>query len=213
MTDVSSEINATARQVQTRSVDAGEARSVILARSYSTGLEDLWDACTNPERIPRWFLPVSGELRADGRFQLKGNASGTIERCEPPTWFRATWEFGGAISWIEIRLAAVDEATTRLELEHIACVDDETWARFGPGAVGIGWELGLSGLGRHLAGGGQLDPAAAEAWATSDDGRRFITECSERWSEAAVSGGTDAGTARAWAARTTAFYTGAPQPD
>jgi hypothetical protein len=74
-------------------------------------------------------LPVSGELRVGGRFHLGGNASGTIERCDPPIGLRATWEFGGAISWIEVRLTAVDEDTTRLELEHLALVDDDTWAQ------------------------------------------------------------------------------------
>jgi hypothetical protein len=79
--------------------------------------------------------------------------------------------------------------------------------------VGIGWELGLHGLGLHLAGADRLDPAAAQAWAVSGEGRRFITRSSEHWSEAAVAAGTDPGTAHDWAKRTTAFYTGAPQPD
>jgi hypothetical protein len=79
--------------------------------------------------------------------------------------------------------------------------------------VGVGWELGLSGLGRHLAGEDRPDPAAAQAWSASEEGRRFMTESSEHWSETAVAAGTDPGTARDWAARTTAFYTGAPQPD
>ena len=211
--DVTSEISATARQVAARTVDAGDARAVVIARTYPTDLQDMWDACTNPERIPRWFLPVSGDLRVGGRFELTGNASGTIEQCDPPSSFRATWEFGGATSWIELRLTAVGEEATRLELEHIAVVDDDTWAKFGPGAVGIGWELGLTGLGRHLTGEGPLDPAAAQAWAVSEEGRRFVTESSERWSDAAVAAGTDPDTARDWGARTAAFYTGQPVPD
>jgi uncharacterized protein YndB with AHSA1/START domain len=72
-----------------------------------------------PERIPRWFLPVSGELRAGGRYQLEGNAGGTIERCDPPTGFSATWEFGGSVSWIEVRLTVTGNGGTRLELEHV----------------------------------------------------------------------------------------------
>lgn len=38
----------------------------------------MWDACTDPERIPRWFLPISGDLRLNGRYQLEGNAGGAI---------------------------------------------------------------------------------------------------------------------------------------
>ena len=74
MTDVNSEIGATSRQVVSRATGEGETRTVILTRAYPTGLADMWDACTNPERILRWFLPVSGDLQAGGRFQLEGNA-------------------------------------------------------------------------------------------------------------------------------------------
>ena len=38
----------------------------------------------------------------------------------------------------------------RVELEHIAHVE-EHWEQFGPGAVGIGWDLGLVGLAIHLS--------------------------------------------------------------
>jgi hypothetical protein len=64
MIDVTEEINAIRRTVGTRTLEAGEARVITVSRSYATTLDDLWDACTNAERIPRWFLPVSGDLRA-----------------------------------------------------------------------------------------------------------------------------------------------------
>ena len=157
MIDVAHEINSAQRQVGGRTLEAGEARTVTVKRVYETELEDLWDACTNPERIPRWFLPVSGDLEPGGRYQLQGNASGTIERCDPPRGFFATWEFQGEITWIELRLTPEPAGGTRFELEHIAHVDDERWAEFGPGAVGIGWDLSLMGLGLHL-------PPAVSRW-------------------------------------------------
>ncbi|ADB49907.1 SRPBCC family protein [Conexibacter woesei] len=209
MIDVVEQINATRREVGSRTLEAGEARASIITRTYDAAPDDVWDACTNPERIPRWFLPVSGELREGGSYALEGNASGTIERCDPPRSFAATWEYGGEVSWIELRLAPADEGGTRFELEHVAHVDDDRWDQFGPGAVGVGWDLGLMGLAEHLASGEAVDPAAAAAWAATEEGRRFMTLSSERWRDASVAAGTDAEAARAAAERTTAFYTGA----
>jgi uncharacterized protein YndB with AHSA1/START domain len=119
-------------------LEAGEARTVTISQTYTAAIEDVWDACTNAERIARWFLPVSGDLQLGGHYQLQGNAGGTIERCDPPKSFFATWEFGGQVSWIEVRLTPEAADETRLEIEHITRAGDERWAQFGPAAVGVG---------------------------------------------------------------------------
>ncbi|MFY1594317.1 SRPBCC family protein [Micromonospora sp. WMMD737] len=211
MIDATEQINAVRRQLGRRVLEAGEARVMTISQTYDASLEDLWDACTNAERIPRWFMPISGDLRLDGRYQLEGNAGGTIERCDPPKGFTATWEFGGEVSWIEVRLTPVGDDRTRFELEHVAHVDQERWDQFGPGAVGVGWDLALLGLASYLAADGSgVTPEEGEAWSVSEQGRQFVTASSERWGEASVAGGTDAEAARGAAERTTAFYTGAP---
>lgn len=210
MIDVSEQISAVRREVGGRVLDAGEARVVTISRTYPAELADVWDACTNPERIPRWFLPVSGALKEGGHYQLEGNAGGTVTRCDPPHGFDATWEMGGDVSWIELRLADGHDGTTLFQLHHIAHVDDERWARFGPGAVGVGWDSGLIGLYLHLTTGRTLDPAEAAAWAVSEDGHRFLAGSSDAWCAASVAFGTDPARARAAADRTTAFYTGMP---
>lgn len=210
MIDIIHQINAVRRTVGTRALEAGEARVVTVSQAYDADLDDVWDACTSPERIPRWFLPISGELRIHGRYQLEGNAGGTIERCDPPKSFAATWEYGGDVSWVEVRLTAEPEGGTRFEIEHTAHVDDERWAEFGPGAVGIGWDMGLMGLALHLSAAPAVDPQASAAWTASDEGRRFMTLSSEQWYEANVASGADEAGARAAADRTTAAYTGAP---
>src|SRR6516225_8438295 len=162
MIDVKHQINEVRREVGTKVLEAGEARVVTISQTYEGSLDDVWDASTNPERIPRWFLPVSGDLRVGGRYQLEGNAGGTIERCDPPNAFDATWEYGGDTSWIEVRLSAVGAGRTRLQLEHIADADDTRWTEFGPGAVGVGWDLALIGLFLHLTSGATVDPVAVQ---------------------------------------------------
>jgi uncharacterized protein YndB with AHSA1/START domain len=210
MIDVTEQINTTRRKVGRRVLEAGEARTVTISQTYDATVEELWDACTDAERIPRWFLPISGDLRLGGRFQFEGNAGGTIERCDPPKSFATTWEFGGQTSWVEVRLTPEDDGRTRFELEHIAHVD-EHWGEFGPGAVGIGWELGLMGLRLYLSSGKAVDPAEAAAWTASAEGVRFMTLSSDGWCEAAIADGDDAAEARAAADRTTAAYTTPPQ--
>lgn len=210
MIDVTHQINAVRRTVGTRTLEAGEVRTVTVSQTYRAELADVWDACTNAERIPRWFLPVSGDLRAGGHYQLEGNAGGKIESCDPPNGFVATWEFGGNVSWIELRLTAVDGGT-RFELIHIAPDDDAKWAEFGPGAVGVGWDSALLGLAVHLSTGEAADPAEAMAWVASEEGRRFMTLASQGWYEANVAAGADPAQARTAADNTTAAYTAAPE--
>ncbi|HWT91819.1 MAG TPA: SRPBCC family protein [Solirubrobacteraceae bacterium] len=213
--NVEHEIRAVGREVGPGTVPAGEpGRVVTLTRAYATTPDDLFDACTNAERIPRWFLPVTGELREGGRYQLEGNAGGTVERCDPPRSFAATWEFGGALSWIEVSFTALDDGRTELKLVHTMGLDDGGhWARFGPGAVGVGWELGLLGLSLFIDSGGVEKPALSEEdLATSPEGRALIAGSATSWGEAAIAGGEEPEQARTAAARTAAFYTGAEVP-
>ncbi len=167
----------------------------------------MWDAITNPERIPRWFLPISGDLRLGGRYQLHGNASGQITACEPPRSLAVTWEFGDQASWVQVRLTELSDGGTRLQLEHIL-LPDEHWNQYGPGATGVGWELAIMGLGRHLSTGAANDPKEAAEWLTSEEGKDFVARSSEEWGRASIASGTDETAARESARRTTAFYRG-----
>lgn len=206
--DFESHLGAVERSVASLERDGRPARAITLSRSYPTTVNDLWDALTNGERIPRWFLPISGNLEPGGRFEFEGNAGGAITACEPPFRLTITWEFGGDVSWVEVRIADDGAGGARLALTHTALLSDH-WDRYGPGATGVGWEGGLLGLALHLA-----QPAAPKldeaAFAASRDGKAFHVGSSAAWGEAAVAAGTDPGAARAAAARTTAFYTGEP---
>lgn len=212
MIDVQHQLNSVRRTLGTKTFEARQARVVTVSQTYDTDAEDLWDACTSAERIARWFLPVSGDLRLGGQYSLEGNASGTVLTCDAPRSFTATWECGG-ISWIEVTITAAPESPTEratLTLEHISDIDDddEHWLQFGPGAVGVGWDSGLLGLAGYLASpDDRITPEEGAAWAASDEGRAFMSGSSERWYEAALAAGMDTAQARAMADRTTAAYT------
>src|SRR6266508_5865410 len=98
--DVVGMVGAVRREVEEREHEGRPAHLVVAERRYPAGVEDVWDALTNAERIPRWFLPISGDLRLGGRYQLEGNAGGTITACEPPRHLAVTWEYGGDVSWV-----------------------------------------------------------------------------------------------------------------
>ena len=210
MIDVTHQINAVARRVEGRTLEAGEARAVILSQTYDATVDELWDAVTNPERIPRWFLPVSGDLEVGGRYQLEGNAGGTITECEPPHRFAATWEFGETVTWIEVRVSDAGDGRARFELEHVAHVEGH-WSEFGPGAVGIGWDQGLIGLTLHLGGVERVDPEAVMAWTMSEDGLDFTRRSGEAWLAADLASGADPEDATARSDRTIAAYTPPPE--
>ena len=162
---------------------------------------------TSAERLPRWFLPVSGELTVGGRYQLEGNAGGTITTCDRPSHLALTWEFGGDVSWVDVRLSG-EGARARLTLTHTAQLSKH-WEEYGPGAAGVGWDLGLVGLAVHLD--RPADPKIDEhAFFGSADGKAFIVGSSEGWGRAAIAGGEDSAAALSAQNRTTAFYTGEP---
>ncbi|MFJ9009497.1 SRPBCC family protein [Streptomyces canus] len=209
MSEIADEINRMHRRVGTRQVETGEARTVLLRRTYDAEIADVWDAVTSPERIARWFMPVSGELKVGGRYQLEGNAGGEILECVEPERLRVSWLYGPdpGFSEVEVRLTSENGERTVLELEHVAVVPDEFWDQFGPGAVGVGWDLGLYGLALHLAGGG-LSKEEAATWHTTPEGSAFITGSGEGWGEAYAASGVDEETATRTTAATIAFYTG-----
>jgi uncharacterized protein YndB with AHSA1/START domain len=158
MIDIQSQIGAIDREVSRREGEAGEEVAVLISRTYDSAITDVWDALTDPDRVKRWFMPLSGDLRPGGNFQLEGNAGGDILDCEPPHRLRVT--FGGPTSLVELRLAPEGEDRTRLELEHTVPIE---MAQSGAGAlyVGPGWDGGFVALDLYLRGEVVGDPVEA----------------------------------------------------
>jgi hypothetical protein len=120
-----------------------------------------------------------------------------------------TWEFDGGMSWLDVLLSE-DGDGTALELVHEAPVDPETWTRYGPGAVGIGWDGLLHSLGYHLAADDSLNPEEWEAWMTGPEGLPYARFLGDAWGAAAVAAGDDPEAAKAAVDAVVAFYTVTP---
>jgi uncharacterized protein YndB with AHSA1/START domain len=206
-TNLQRELGALTREVRRRELNGKPARAIVATRVYDTTIDDAWSALTDRERIPRWFLPIGGDLRAGGRYQFEGNAGGEIVTCEPPRRLEITWEYAGRFSRVEVRLTEESHGRTRLELQHIVPVDDH-WEEYGAGAVGIGWELALSGLAEHLATGASSAYESAMEWSHSVEGKSFIHSSSNVWMLAAIGGGEKERDARTAGGRVAAFYSG-----
>ena len=206
--DIARQLGATSRVLRAADRDGRPTWVVVAERTYDTDIADLWAALTEADRIARWFLPISGDLRLGGRFQLEGNAGGEILTCAPPRGLAVTWELHGDVSWVQVALESVDGGRTRLRLEHTAHPPEALWSLYGPGAVGVGWELALLGLALVAGGGGCADRDTVLQWTQSAEGLAFIRAVSAGWGQADAAAGTPGMLAQARADATAAFYTG-----
>ena len=69
---------------------SADGRGVVrIETRYDTGIEDVWSATTNPDRLVLWHGRVEGDLRPGGQFRVYVQADdnesiGRVEACEPP---------------------------------------------------------------------------------------------------------------------------------
>ncbi|MEU3269875.1 SRPBCC family protein [Saccharomonospora sp. NPDC006951] len=184
MIDIANELKVVYREVRERQ-DAGEPGlvCVLLRRRYPVPVGDVWNALTEPARLERWFLPVSGDLREGGTFAAEGNADGTVLQCEQPYLLRLTWGEAGVV---ELRLGSEDGDDTVLELEHTVPL---SISGSGAGAlyVGPGWDVTLLGLDQYVRGVEVGDPGT---WESSEDVQKFSQHTVSAWASAIENSGT-----------------------
>jgi uncharacterized protein YndB with AHSA1/START domain len=180
------------RELGHRRIAAGEARTAIIRRRYDAPIEDVWQACTDPRRVSRWFLDVTGDLREGGSFSLSANASGQILRCEPPRLLVLSWAYGERpVDEVTLRLVPGEGGDTLLELEHATIGETVEWDGRPVDVitgVGEGWELPLVRyLARYLR--GELPDEPSSEWYTpTAEDAAFAARSVEAW-DAILRGG------------------------
>jgi uncharacterized protein YndB with AHSA1/START domain len=124
MTTRVSDLNETEHRLYRRRIPAGEARCAVFRRAYDASIEDVWAACTDPERLRRWYAPVEGELRLGGSFTQGDFGVGRVVRCEAPRRLTiAVGEGDPSPDEVELRLEPGRDGSTVLELEHATTLD------------------------------------------------------------------------------------------
>ena len=125
--------------------------SVRVEDVFATDADDLWAACTTPERLGRWIADVSGDLRVGGEFRARftsgWDGTGRVEVCEPPRRLVVRTREDGDLedTVIEATLTPSGDTTVLVIEERGLPVDDLA-------AYGAGWQAHIEDLGAHLAG-------------------------------------------------------------
>lgn len=132
-----------------RALDAARG-AVRVEDVYATDVDDLWDACTNPDRLARWIAEVTGDLRVGGRihaaFVSTWTGPGRIEVCDAPHHLLLTME-PGTDDEAQIEAWLTEAASgTRLVVEERGLPLDRLYFH------GAGWQAHLEDLGRALVG-------------------------------------------------------------
>jgi uncharacterized protein YndB with AHSA1/START domain len=127
-------------------VQSERGRDLVLERTFSAPIEDVWASITEPERTARWIgrwtrNGAAGEtVKLTMGFEEGAPASDVrIEACEPPRRLMVSTD-DQAGSWLlEAELSEAEGTTTLVFTHHL---DDEA----DPSSVGPGWEYYLDRL-------------------------------------------------------------------
>lgn len=189
-----------------RTVDLDPAGPTIaLTQAFPVGATELWNTCTSPEILARWFEPVEGTLAINGNYRLTASGTtGRIERCEAPRVLTLTWEYAGDVSHVALAIHE-DSDGALLTLRHTGAEADH-WAEFGPAAGGMGWDEAFLALALLLDGYPDFTVDELQRLLATPEGREFFRASATAWCEAHVTAGADPKDADEAARRAYAFY-------
>lgn len=117
---------------------------------YRTGIDDLWEAITDPARLRRWIADVAGDLRIGGEFSARFTSGwtgvGTVEICDAPHKLRVRTQQPGQPATTMEAVLTDEGDSTRLVIEERGLPLAEYADH------GAGWQAHLEDLGAHVDG-------------------------------------------------------------
>lgn len=138
-------------------------------RAFTTDIDDLWSAITDPERCARWLGRWSGDPTS-GTVSFAMTAEDdaapepvSIDACEPPRRLAVTFATGDGPWPLEVTLTERGEVTELVFVHHLAEPYDAS-------SVGPGWQYYLDRLAAVVTGAAvpedfeQYHPALADAY-------------------------------------------------
>ena len=134
------------------SLQSAEGKGVVrMEDRFSSSIDDVWSALTDPSRLARWMGEVEGDLRLGGEFRFHFFASGSqgtgrVDACEPPRLLLLTMALGQPDEdVIEVTLAADGDQAVLVWEERGMPLDLLA-------AYGAGVQIHVEDLAAYLAG-------------------------------------------------------------
>jgi len=138
------------------SLRAVEGKAVVrMECRYSTDINDLWWALTDPQRLACWIAEVEGDLRLGGAFRAS---------------FTSGWEGPGRVDVCEaprrplVSMSPGDDDESVIEVEFVAegdltllVLEERGLPLAQVAAHGSGWQSHVEDLAAHLAGRDRAD--------------------------------------------------------
>jgi uncharacterized protein YndB with AHSA1/START domain len=133
------------------SLRAADGKAVVRMEDvFDTGIDDLWSALTDPERLERWIARVEGDLRPGGQFRASLSSGwegpGQVDVCDPPRRLVVTMAPGEDDETVITVELIPDGDRTRLVMEEHGLPLGQA------GDYGAGWQAHIEDLAAHLAG-------------------------------------------------------------
>jgi len=138
------------------SLRAANGKGVVRMEDwYETGIDDLWAALTQPQRLVRWIAEVDGDLIPGGAFHARFTSGwdgpGRVDICLPPQRLLLTMSPGEEDETVIEAVLSAEGDKTRLVIEERGLPLAEIAAH------GAGWQVHVQDLAAHVDGGERVD--------------------------------------------------------